>query len=139
MSMNEVDILFSWFCGEDEAEYEALKEQAASGNEEVKIELSALNVEKAENVNENMTFLGNMPKRIVLPQIFILERFLAKELQQTMTVRIRLLLLKTGKNQIFILKKRLNLEVCVHILFGDYMLIFIVVVSINMMKKMNLK
>lgn len=57
MSMNEVDILFSWFCGEDEAEYEALKEQAASGNEEVKIELSALNVEKAENVNENMTFL----------------------------------------------------------------------------------
>lgn len=139
MSMNEVDILFSWFCGEDEAEYEALKEQAASGNEEVKIELSALNVEKAENVNENMTFLGNMPKRIVLPQIFILERFLAKELQQTMTVRIRLLLLKTGKNQIFILKKLLNLEACVHILFVDYMLFFIVMFSITVMKKMNLK
>lgn len=139
MSMNEVDILFSWFCGEDEAEYEALKEQAASGNEEVKIELFALNVEKAENVNENMTFLGNMPKRIVLPQIFILERFLAKELQQTMTVRIRLLLLKTGKNQIFILKKLLNLEACVHILFVDYMLFFIVMFSITVMKKMNLK
>ena len=139
MSINEVDILFSWFCGEDEAEYEALKEQAASGNEEVKIELAALNVEKAENVNENMTFLGNMPKRIVLPQIFILERFLAKELQQTMTVRIMLLLLKTGKNQIFILKKLLNLEACVHILFGDYMLFFIVMFSIIVMKKMNLK
>ena len=111
MSMNEVDILFSWFCGEDEAEYKALKEQAASGNEEVKIELSALNVEKAENVNENMTFLGNMPKRIVLPQIFILERFLAKELQQTMTVRIRLLLLKTGKNQIFILYNAITFSI----------------------------
>lgn len=57
MSMNQVDILFSWICGEDDAEYEALKKQAASGNEEAKIELAALNVEKAENVNENMTFL----------------------------------------------------------------------------------
>lgn len=57
MSINGVNFLFSWICGEDEAEYEALKEQAASGNEEVKIELAALNVEKAENVNENMTFL----------------------------------------------------------------------------------
>ena len=37
MSMNQVDILFSWICGEDDAEYEALKKQAASGNEEAKI------------------------------------------------------------------------------------------------------
>lgn len=79
MSINGVNFLFSWICGEDEAENEALKEQAASGNEEVKIELSALNVEKAENVNENMTFLGNMPKRIVLPNIINLRNPLFKK------------------------------------------------------------
>lgn len=44
MSINGVNFLFSWICGGDEAEYEALKEQAVIGNEEAKIEFATLNV-----------------------------------------------------------------------------------------------
>ena len=57
MSIDDVNILFSWICGEDEAEFESLKKDVADGNEKAKIELAALNVENAENVAENIDFL----------------------------------------------------------------------------------
>ena len=39
MSMNEVDILFSWFCGEDDAEYEALKNRLPVATKRQKLNL----------------------------------------------------------------------------------------------------
>ena len=57
MSIDGVNILFSWICGDEESEISNLKEQAAAGNEQAKIELAALDAENAENVSENIAFL----------------------------------------------------------------------------------
>lgn len=39
MNMNKVDILFSWICGEDDAEYEALKNRPPVATKKQKLNL----------------------------------------------------------------------------------------------------